>query len=119
MNFNGNDINRSAELGSLGKVNNNSHISPIRPIARNTNTPQKTANRLFGGMAAHSGFQNVFSIQSNVDPLDILYDFSSIAKSKRNMQDVYYLLHNIHLFQMLYKYIIYLKMIYVFVFFHH
>lgn len=95
MNFNGNDVNKSADIGSVGKVNNSNHISPIRPIQRNMNTPQKTANRLFGGMASHSGFQNVFSIQNNVDPLDVLYDFSSIAKSKRNMQDVYYLLHNI------------------------
>jgi len=80
LNFNGNDINKSAEMGSVGKLNNSSHISPIRSISRNTNTPQKTANRLFGGMASHSGFQNVFSIQNNVEPLDVLYDFSSIAK---------------------------------------
>ena len=95
MNYNGSDTNSSAEKGSLNEVKGTSHISPIRPVQRNIATPQKTANRLFGGMSSHSGFQNVFSIQNNVDPLDVLYDFSSIAKSKRSMQDVYYLLHNI------------------------
>ena len=95
MNYNGSDTNSDTNQVSMNEIKGASHISPIRPIQRNSATPQKTANRLFGGMSSHSGFQNVFSIQNNVDPLDVLYDFSSIAKSKRSMQDVYYLLHNI------------------------
>ena len=95
MNYNGRDINSGVDTGSADKVKSSNHISPIRPIQRNTIPQQKTANRLFGSVGVRSGFQNIFSIQNNVDPLDVLYDFSSIAKSKRNMQDVYYLLHNI------------------------
>ena len=94
MNFNGSDIHKD-NSDKEKKLTGISHVSPIRPMPKTGAVPQKTANRLFGGMVAHSGFQNVFSIQSNVDPLDLLYDFSSIAKSKSSMQDVYYLLHNI------------------------
>ena len=96
MNYNGRDTKLGVDARSVNNTNSSNHISPIRPMQRHANTPQKTANRLFSGMGAHAGFQqNVFGLQAHVDPLDILYDFSSIAKSKRNMQDVYYLLHNI------------------------
>ncbi len=95
MNYKGSDINSGSNQSTDNHVGMN-HVSPIKAFPRNTMPgQQKTANRLFGGMASHSGYQNVFTIQSNIDPLDVLYDFSSIAKSKRNMQDVYYLLHNI------------------------
>ncbi len=95
LNYNDRDINSSVEMGLGNKSGNESHISPIRPIMRNMQAPQKTANRLFGGMVSHGGYQHVYGVQGNVDPLDVLYDFSSIAKSKRSMHDVYYLLHNI------------------------
>ncbi len=94
MNFNGSDIHTTGS-DSDKKVTGMAHVSPLRPMPKTGAVPQKTANRLFGGMVTHSGFQNVFSIQNNVDPLDLLYDFSSIAKSKGSMHDVYYLLHNI------------------------
>jgi len=89
LNFNDRDTN----LGTSQSTDTNiSHVSPIRSFQRH-NGASKPINRQFG--MSHSGFQNVFSLQNNIDPLDILYDFSSIAKAKRNMQDVYYLLHNI------------------------
>ena len=83
-------------IGNNADINNFNNVSPIRLMSGHANAPQKTANRLFGNSAAtNSVFPNVFSIQHNIDPLDVLYDFSSIAKSKSSMQDVYYLLHNI------------------------
>jgi len=95
LNFNGSDIGSKADNIHENRLHEVSHVSPIRAFPKGGAVPQKTANRLFGGMNNNAGFQNVFSIQNNVDPLDLLYDFSSIAKSKHSMQDVYYLLHNI------------------------
>jgi len=92
LNFNGSDTNKGMTPNTNRYSN---HVSPIRTFHHNGVTSPKPTNRQFGGMVSHSGFQNVFSLQNNIDPLDVLYDFSSIAKSKRNLQDVYYLLHNI------------------------
>ena len=92
MNFNGNDTKQ----GTTPNTNRYpSHVSPIRSFHHNGTTSPKPVNRQFGGMVSHSGFQNVFNMQNNIDPLDVLFDFSSIAKSKRSLHDVYYLLHNI------------------------
>ena len=93
LNFNGSDIHTNG-TDSSKRLNGMSHVSPIRPMPQSAVKQQKMP-KSFNGMVSHSGFQNVYSIQNNVDPLDLLYDFSSIAKSKGSMQDVYYLLHNI------------------------
>ncbi len=72
------------------------HQSPFVPsIVLKKKSPAKTVNRLFGGYNQRNTVQNVFTIQNNVDALDILYDFSSLAKNKENIKDVYYLLHSL------------------------
>ncbi|MDD3594659.1 MAG: diguanylate cyclase [Candidatus Gastranaerophilales bacterium] len=81
--------NKTKEATRLG------HASPIRSVQKQVYSPKKTSNRLFGGFNQKNSSQSLFSIQNTMDPMDVLYDFSSIAKSKQSSEDVYYLLHNL------------------------
>ena len=68
-------------------------VSPFKFGGQSSHPQRKTSNRLYGRHLNQS--QSLFSFQNNVDALEILYEFSSIAKAKEKAEDVYYSLHNL------------------------
>ncbi len=69
-------------------IANSTGMSPaIGPI-----NPRKTANRLYGGYNQNNRF---FGGLSTSDPVEMFYEFCSIAKNKNNVDEVFHTLHNI------------------------